>query len=64
MERKGYELIIHDHDRDLWVTTVGWVDVPDSGCGDSRCPSAVDISTYLSMLGLKLIPVSKRGYLN
>ena len=27
MERKGS--IIHDHDHDLWVTTMGWVDVPD-----------------------------------
>ena len=28
MERKGCELIIHDHDCDLRVTMVGWVDVP------------------------------------
>ena len=29
-EQKGYESIIHDHDRDLCITMVGWVDVPDS----------------------------------
>ena len=28
MERKGCESIIHDCD--LWVTMVGWVDVPDN----------------------------------
>ena len=27
-ERKGCELIIHDHDRDLRVTMLVWVDVP------------------------------------
>ena len=26
MERKGCELITHDHDRDLWVTMVWWVE--------------------------------------
>ena len=47
MERKGCELIIHDHDRDLWVTTmVGWVDVPYSDWGDFRRWRAVDISSY------------------
>ena len=30
MERKGCESIIHDHDCDLWVIMVGWVDVPYS----------------------------------
>ena len=30
MEWKGCESIIHDHDCDLWVTMVGWVDVLDS----------------------------------
>ena len=28
IERKGCDLIIHDHD--LWVAILGWVDVPDS----------------------------------
>ena len=27
-ERKGYELIIHGHDNDLWVTTVDGHDMP------------------------------------
>ena len=29
MEWKGCESIIHDHECDLWVTMVGWVDVVD-----------------------------------
>ena len=47
IERKGCESIIHDHDCDLWVTMVGWVDVPDSDWGDFRRLGAVDISSYL-----------------
>ena len=47
MDRKGCELIIHDHDRDLWVTLVGWVDVPYSDWGDFRRRRAVDISSFL-----------------
>ena len=30
MERKECESIIHDHDGELWVTMVEWVDVPYS----------------------------------
>ena len=30
MERKGYELSVHNHDIDLCVTMVGWVDVQES----------------------------------
>ena len=67
IERKGCESIIHDHDCDLWVTTmVGWADVPFSDWGDFRRRRAVDISS-LSMMRLKLIHVSKRpslGILN
>ena len=48
MERKGCESIIHDHDCDLWVTMVGWVDVPYSDWGDFRRRRAVDISSYKS----------------
>ena len=59
MKWKGCESIIHDHDYDLWVTMVGWVDVPYSDWGDFRRRRAVDISSYLSMLGLKLNHVSK-----
>ena len=47
MERKGCEAIIHDHDCDLWVTTmVGWVDVLYSDWGDVRRQRAVDISSF------------------
>ena len=46
MERKICDLTKHDHDPDLWVTTVGLVDVPDSDWGDSRCWHAVDISSF------------------
>ena len=61
MERKGCEVIIHDHERDLWVTMVGWEDVPYSDWGDFRRRRAFDISSFLSMLGLKLIHISKRA---
>ena len=30
MEGKGCESTFHDYDCDLWITMVGWVDVPDS----------------------------------
>ena len=49
VKRKGYELIIHDHDCDLWVTMVGWVDVPDSDWGDFKRQRAIDISSYMYM---------------
>ena len=45
MEWKGCESSIHDHDIDLCVTMVGWVDVPDSGLGDFRHQRAVNISS-------------------
>ena len=46
IERKGCESIIHDHDCDLWVTTmVGWADVPFSDWGDFRRRRAIDISS-------------------
>ena len=48
MERNRAESIIHDHDRDLWITMVGWVDVPYSDWGDFRRRRAVDISSYIS----------------
>ena len=45
MEWKGCESII----RDLWVTMVGWVDVPytSSDWGDFRRRHAIDISSWL-----------------
>ena len=36
MEQKGWELIIPDHERDLCVTVVGWVDVRVNERGDFR----------------------------
>ena len=47
MERKSCESISHDHDCDLWVTMVGWVDVPYSDWCDFRRRRAVDISSLL-----------------
>ena len=49
MERKCSESIIHDHDCDLWVTMVEWVDVPCSDWGDFRRRRAVDISNLLNI---------------
>ena len=46
MDRKGCESIIHDHDCDLWVTMVGWVDVPYSDWGDFKRRRAFDISSF------------------
>ena len=46
MEWKGCELIIHDHDCDLCLTLVGWVDVPYSDWSDLRRRRAVDISSF------------------
>ena len=36
--------VFHDHDCDLWVTMVGWVDVLDNDWGDFRRWCAIDIS--------------------
>ena len=57
-ERKGCESIIHDHDCDLWVTMVGWVDVPFDDWGDFRRRRAVDISSsylFFEVLSLAFI---------
>ena len=57
-ERKGCESIIHDHDCDLWVTMVGWVNVPYSDWGDFRRQCAVDISiSQLSSCWLRTLSV-------
>ena len=45
MVPKGRELSIHDHDIDLCVTMVGWVDVLDSDWDDFRHRHAVDMSS-------------------
>ena len=44
-ERKGCEAIIQNHDCDLWVTMVGWVNVPYIDWGDFRRQRAIDISS-------------------
>ena len=44
MEWKECEPIIHDHNYDLPVTMVGWVDVRDSDRGDFRCLRVVGTS--------------------
>ena len=55
MERKGCELIIHDHDRDPWATMVGWVDV----LYNDWVTSDVGVSsTYLVMLQLPVCPLA------
>ena len=41
--------IERDHDCDLWVTMVGWVDVPYSDWGDFKRRRAVDISSFGSV---------------
>ena len=46
VEWKGCELSIHDHDIDLCVTMVVWVDAPDSDLGDFRHRRAVNIASY------------------
>ena len=50
IERKGCESMNHDHDCDLWVTMVVWVDVPYSDWGGFRRLRAVDISSWPSFL--------------
>ena len=37
---------VNRYEHDLWVTMVGWVDVPDSDRGDFRRRRAVDISNF------------------
>ena len=49
-EREGCESIIHDHDCNLWVTMVVWVDVPYSDWGVFRRRYAVDISSWCRIL--------------
>ena len=56
MEWKGCESIIHNHDRDLWVSMVGWVDVPFIDWGDFRRRRAVDISSF------PRLPLSRRHH--
>ena len=53
MEQKGCESIIHDHDRDLWVIMVGWVDVLYSDWGDFRSRRAVDKPSFIKWLAFE-----------
>ena len=65
MDRKGCESIIHDHDCDLWVTMVGWVDAPYSDWGDFRRWRAVDISSFNRAMLVVNIPATlstRRAY--
>ena len=52
MEWKGFESSIHDHDIDLCVTMVRWVDVPDSDRCNVRCRRSVDMSSLLGFLSV------------
>ena len=45
LERKGWESIIHDHGRGLWVNMVGRVGVRDSDRGVFRRRRTVDTLT-------------------
>ena len=47
IERKGCKLINNDHVRNLCVTMVGLMDVPDSGQGDYRRRRAFDTSSCM-----------------
>ena len=47
--RKRFESSIHDHDIDLCVTMVVWMDVSDSDWGDFRRRHAIDISSSIWM---------------
>ena len=53
MERKGCESMIQNHDCDLWVTKVGWVDLSYIDWGDFRSRCAIYISSCL--LGIKAV---------
>ena len=44
---KGCEWSIHDCDIDLYVTMVGWVNIPDSDRGGFRHRCAIDISSWV-----------------
>ena len=49
MEEKRCESFIDDHDCNLCVTMVGWLDALDSDQGDFRHWHAVDISSCLCL---------------
>ena len=49
MEWNGHESIIHDHYRDICVTLVRWVGVPDCDWCDFRHQCALDTSTCINV---------------
>ena len=62
MKWKGCESIIHDHDHELWVTMVGWVDVPYSDWGDFRRRRAIDISSKHIEAETKWLPLARQHF--
>ena len=56
---KVCESIIHDYKYDLWVTMVGWMDVPYSDWGDFRRRRAVDISGLFVNLPYNSTPTNQ-----
>ena len=47
---------IHDHDIDLCVTMVAWMEVQDSDWGDFRRRRAVDISSFSMLSYFRFLP--------
>ena len=47
IEHRGWEYVIHDHDRDHLVTKARCKVLPDSERSDFRCRRAVDSSSFL-----------------
>ena len=47
MEWKGFNAIVHDRDRYIWMTRVGWVNVLDTNRRDFQCRHAVDTTIFL-----------------
>ena len=46
IKQKGWEMVIHDHDRDILVTTVRCKGLLGSDQGDFRCRCTVDSSSF------------------
>ena len=44
--QRGWQEVIHDHERDHLVTKVRCMDLPDSDRGDFSCRRAVDSSSF------------------
>ena len=62
IEQKGWESVIHDHDRDLLVTKMRCKDLPDGGRGDFRCWCAIDSSSkFVARNFLNYIPIGHQA---